>query len=148
MHQNQPDGTVKKTICDICCPSFHCGMDCHVRDGKIVKVEGTADHPVNHGLLCVKGLSARQYLYHPNRIRTPLKRVGPRGSGEFVPISWDEALPGDLVFYPGDEHVGIVGGRDEAGDLLIVHCASSANNVVITGKSGFTSIGRPVYYRE
>ena len=65
-----------------------------------------------------------------------------------TPISWDEALPGDLVFYPGDEHVGIVGGRDEAGDLLIVHCASSANNVVITGKSGFTSIGRPVYYRE
>ncbi|MDU3680376.1 MAG: NlpC/P60 family protein [Flavonifractor plautii] len=65
-----------------------------------------------------------------------------------TPISWDEALPGDLVFYPGDEHVGIVGGRDEAGDLLIIHCASSANNVVITGKSGFTSIGRPVYYRE
>lgn len=65
-----------------------------------------------------------------------------------TPISWEEALPGDLVFYPGDEHVGIVGGRDEAGDLLIVHCASNANNVVITGKSGFTSIGRPVYYRE
>ena len=65
-----------------------------------------------------------------------------------TPISWEEALPGDLVFYPGDEHVGIVGGRDGAGDLLIVHCASSANNVVITGKSGFTSIGRPVYYRE
>ena len=57
-----------------------------------------------------------------------------------TPISWEEALPGDLVFYPGDEHVGIVGGRDEAGDLLIVHCASNANNVVITGKS--------VYYRE
>lgn len=83
--------TVKKTICDICCPSFHCGMDCYVRDGKIVKVEGTAEHPVNHGLLCAKGLTARQYLYHPNRIRTPLKRVGPRGAGEFVPISWEEA---------------------------------------------------------
>ena len=65
-----------------------------------------------------------------------------------TPISWAEALPGDLVFYPGDEHVGIVGGRDEAGNLLIVHCASSQNNVVITGKSGFTSIGRPVYYSE
>ena len=38
MHQNQPGITVKKTICDICCPSFHCGMDCHVRDGKIIKV--------------------------------------------------------------------------------------------------------------
>ena len=62
------------------------------------------------------------------------------------PISWDEAMPGDLVFYPDDEHVGIVGGRDENGDLLIVHCASSQNNVVITGKNGFTSIGRPFYF--
>ena len=61
-------------------------------------------------------------------------------------ISWDEALPGDLVFYPGDEHVGIVGGRDENGELLIVHCAFSQDNVVITSLQGFTSIGRPLYY--
>ncbi|WP_320853589.1 C40 family peptidase [Pseudoflavonifractor capillosus] len=63
-----------------------------------------------------------------------------------TPISWNEAQPGDLVFYPGDEHVGIVGGRDEAGNLLIIHCAFSANNVVITGKAGFASIGRPNYF--
>lgn len=63
-------------------------------------------------------------------------------------ISWSDAQPGDLVFYPGDEHVGIVGGRDEGGNLLIIHCASGANNVVITGASGFTSIGRPLYYTE
>lgn len=63
-------------------------------------------------------------------------------------ISWDEALPGDLVFYPEDTHVGIVGGRDEAGNLLIIHCASGANNVVITGLSGFTSIGRPLYFGD
>lgn len=62
-------------------------------------------------------------------------------------ISWEEAQPGDLVFYPEDTHVGIVGGRDENGNLLIVHCASGANNVVITGLEGFTSIGRPLYYR-
>ena len=62
-------------------------------------------------------------------------------------ISWDEALPGDLVFYPGDEHVGIVGGRDEKGDLLVIHCASGANNVVISGKSGFVSIAKPVFYQ-
>lgn len=65
-----------------------------------------------------------------------------------TPISWNEAQPGDLVFYPGDEHVGIVGGRDESGNLLIIHCAFSQNNVVITGLEGFTSIGRPLYYRE
>lgn len=65
-----------------------------------------------------------------------------------TPISWDEAQPGDLVFYPGDEHVGIVGGRDESGNLLIIHCAFSQNNVVITGLEGFTAIGRPQYYRS
>lgn len=63
-------------------------------------------------------------------------------------ISWDEALPGDLVFYPGDEHVGIVGGRGVNGSLLIIHCASGYNNVVITGNEGFTSIGRPVYFSD
>lgn len=63
-------------------------------------------------------------------------------------ISWEKAQPGDLVFYPEDTHVGIVGGRDENGNLLIVHCASGANNVVITGLEGFTSIGRPLYYGE
>ena len=62
-------------------------------------------------------------------------------------ISWDEAQPGDLVFYPDDSHVGIVGGRDAAGNLLIVHCTPSGG-VVITGKEGFTAIGRPLYYRE
>lgn len=64
------------------------------------------------------------------------------------PISWDEAQAGDLVFYPGDEHVGIVCGRDESGGLLVIHCASGANNVVITGISGFTSVARPIFYGE
>lgn len=65
-----------------------------------------------------------------------------------APISWDEAQPGDLVFYPDDEHVGIVCGRGESGGLLVIHCASGANNVVITGISGFTSVARPVFYGE
>ena len=63
-----------------------------------------------------------------------------------TPISWDDALTGDLVFYPGDSHVGIVGGRDANGELLIIHCASGYNNVVVTGLEGFTSIARPDYY--
>ena len=61
-------------------------------------------------------------------------------------INWDDARPGDLVFYPGDTHVGIVGGRDENGKLLIIHCISDANNVVITNADGFTSVGRPEYF--
>jgi len=56
--------------------------------------------------------------------------------------------PGDLVFYPEDTHVGIVCGHDEDGNIQIIHFASGANNVVITGKAGFTSIARPFYYGE
>lgn len=63
-------------------------------------------------------------------------------------ISWADAQPGDLVFYPDNSHVGIVGGRDANGELLVIHCASGYNNVVITGKEGFTSISRPRYYAE
>lgn len=55
-------------------------------------------------------------------------------------------LPGDLVFYPEDTHVGIVCGFDSDGNVQIMHCASGANNVVMTGKSGFTTIARPNYY--
>ena len=62
------------------------------------------------------------------------------------PIAWEDALPGDLVFYPEDSHVGVVGGWDDDGQLLVIHCASSYNNTVITGLEGFTSIGRPAYY--
>ena len=63
-----------------------------------------------------------------------------------TPISWSEALPGDLVFYPGDRHVGIVVGHDTFGNVKIMHCASGSNNVIISGKIGFVSIGRPYYY--
>ena len=63
-----------------------------------------------------------------------------------TPITWAEAQPGDLVFYPGATHVGIVGGWDESGNIQIIHCTSSYNNVVITGKAGFATIGRPMYY--
>ena len=63
-------------------------------------------------------------------------------------ISWADAQPGDLVFYPDNSHVGIIGGKDANGELLIIHCASGHNNVVITGKEGFTSISRPRYYAE
>ena len=63
-------------------------------------------------------------------------------------ISWGEAQPGDLVFYPDDSHIGIVGLRDVTGNLLIIHCASGRNNVVITDSSGFMTVGRPLYYGE
>ena len=60
-------------------------------------------------------------------------------------ISWDEAQPGDLVFYADNSHVGIVAGQDENGNLRVIHCNSSANTVSISGPEAFFSIGRPVY---
>ena len=82
---------IKRTLCDICSPSMHCGIDAYIKDGKIIKIEGTKEHPLNKGLLCTKGLCNREYIYRKDRIKTPLKRVGNRGEGKFEPISWEEA---------------------------------------------------------
>ena len=57
-------------------------------------------------------------------------------------IEWSEVLPGDLVFYPRDSHVGIVCGFDENGEILVIHCASGWDTVVLTGKESFISAGR------
>ena len=65
-----------------------------------------------------------------------------------TPIDWSDAQPGDLAFYPEDSHVGIVCGFDSNGNIMIIHCASGYNNVVVTGKAGFTTVGRPEYYGE
>jgi anaerobic selenocysteine-containing dehydrogenase len=83
---------VRKSICTICDPTTQCGLDLYVKDGKIIKVEGSKEHPYNLGTLCSKGAANRQYIYNQDRLKTPLKRTGPRGSGKFEPISWDEAL--------------------------------------------------------
>ena len=83
---------IRHSLCDICSPTSHCGVNCYVKDGVIIKVEGDENHPLNQGLLCTKGASNRQYVYREDRIKTPLKRTGPRGSGQYEPITWDEAL--------------------------------------------------------
>ncbi len=83
---------VRKSVCAICDPGTQCGLDLYVKDGEIIKVAGTKEAPHSHGTLCSKGAAMRQYVYSPDRVMTPLRRTGARGSGEFVPISWDEAL--------------------------------------------------------
>lgn len=72
-------------------------------------------------------------------------------SANAVPISFEEALPGDLVFFPDLSHVGIVTGRNEAGGLCVVHCAHSKGGVVLGEDAaviGFTTAGRPVLFSE
>lgn len=107
---------IRKTICSICNPHSHCGIDAYVKDGVIVKIEGTKENPHSEGTLCSKGNANRQYIYHKDRIRTPLIRKGDRFSGDFVPISWQDALdltanrlskikeesgPESVIFYVG-----------------------------------------------
>ncbi len=58
-------------------------------------------------------------------------------------ISWSEAEPGDLALYSDDSHIGIIVGKDSSGNILVVHCASGANNVVMTTNSGFGYAVRP-----
>ena len=83
---------VRKSVCAICDPMTQCGLDLSVRDGRIVKVEGSRENPHNRGSLCSKGAATRQYVYNEDRLLTPLRRTGPRGSGEFEAVTWDEAL--------------------------------------------------------
>ena len=81
---------VRKTTCYMC--ACRCGINVHLKSGKVSYIEGNRDHPVNKGVLCAKGASGIRQITAPSRLRAPLKRVGPRGSGAFEEISWDEAL--------------------------------------------------------
>jgi anaerobic selenocysteine-containing dehydrogenase len=81
---------VKCTTCYMC--ACRCGIKVHLKDGRIRYIEGNRDHPVNKGVLCAKGSAGIMNHYSPARLTTPLLRVGPRGSGEFKKIGWDEAM--------------------------------------------------------
>jgi len=106
---------VRPTICSICNPGTHCGVDAYVKNGRIIKLKGSMEAH-NAGALCVKGAAGRQYVYHPDRIKTPLIRTGKRGTGRFEPASWKDALslisrrlneikaetgPESVIFYAG-----------------------------------------------
>ncbi len=81
----------KKVICPHDCPDTCC-MSVTVEDGRVTKVTGDADHPFTQGFLCIKTNYYLERLYSPLRVKYPMRRVGPKGTGEFERISWDEAL--------------------------------------------------------
>jgi anaerobic selenocysteine-containing dehydrogenase len=98
--------TWKPSVCTLC--SAGCGLQVRVMQGEAEvvrqgqhglikmglakKLEGNPQHPINQGKLCARGQAGLQVLYHPDRITHPIKRSGPRGSGEFQQITWDDAL--------------------------------------------------------
>ena len=81
---------IRKTTCYMC--ACRCGIDVHIKNNRVAYIEGNRDHPINRGVLCAKGSAGIMQINAPSRLRSPLKRVGPRGSGQFEEISWDEAL--------------------------------------------------------
>ncbi|WP_020651095.1 molybdopterin-containing oxidoreductase family protein [Solimonas variicoloris] len=87
--------TVVKAACPHDCPDT-CAMRVTVENGRAVKVQGDPDHPTTRGALCTKVSRYTERTYHPERLLHPLKRVGPKGSGRFERVSWDEAL-GDVA---------------------------------------------------
>jgi anaerobic selenocysteine-containing dehydrogenase len=88
---SRSDEEIFKAVCRMC--HGGCGTLVHRQDGRITKVLGDPDHPINKGLLCSKaGLPSIEQLYHPDRLNYPLIRTGERGSGKWRRASWDEAL--------------------------------------------------------
>ncbi|HHX89470.1 MAG TPA: molybdopterin-dependent oxidoreductase [Paracoccus sp.] len=81
---------VRRTTCYMC--ACRCGINVHMKGGAPAYIEGNRDHPVNRGVLCAKGSAGIMQHLSPARLRAPLRRTGPRGSGQFEEIGWDEAL--------------------------------------------------------
>ena len=88
--QRKVGDEVRQTTCYMC--ACRCGINVHMKSGKVAYIEGNRDHPINKGVLCAKGASGIMQVTAPSRLKAPLRRVGPRGSGAFEEISWEEAL--------------------------------------------------------
>lgn len=82
--------SVVKSHCRMC--HGGCGVLVYTKEGKVVKIAGDPDCPINHGTLCSKGLASAQLVYHPDRLMHPVRRIGPKASGKWERMSWDEAL--------------------------------------------------------
>lgn len=82
---------VYRSVCPYDCPDT-CGLLIHVEEGKVSRVEGDPEHPFTRGTLCPKMNHYERTVHSPRRIATPLLRTGPKGSGQFTAISWEEAI--------------------------------------------------------
>ncbi|HEY6104637.1 MAG TPA: molybdopterin-dependent oxidoreductase, partial [Anaeromyxobacteraceae bacterium] len=81
---------VEATFCELC--FWGCGVDAHVKDGRVTKLTGSRDHPLSRGMLCPRGAGGTGLLYDPDRLKKPLVRRQERGEDAFEEVSWDAAL--------------------------------------------------------
>src|SRR5213080_2438461 len=79
-----------RVVCPHDCPDM-CSMVVTVEDGRATRLRSDAEHPFTDGFLCQKVTRYLERVYHPGRLQYPLKRTGPKGSGQFTRITWDEA---------------------------------------------------------
>ena len=127
-------------------PGCHggCGVKLHIKDGKLIKVEGDEDHPYFQGRLCPRVLALTQYTYHPDRLKYPMKRIGERGEDKWQRISWNEAFDicteklSQIRDKYGAESIvfGQGTGRDAGGPLLFLAYAYGSPNWTLYGLSG------------
>jgi anaerobic selenocysteine-containing dehydrogenase len=82
---------VVRTVCAHDCPDA-CAVLATVQDGRVVRTVGDPEHPFTRGFLCGKVQRYAERVHSPERLLTPLQRVGPKGTGRFAPVTWDEAL--------------------------------------------------------
>jgi formate dehydrogenase alpha subunit len=107
-----------RTICPYC--GTGCGLLMKVEDGRVVGTYPDREHPVSRGTLCIKGWFAHEFIHHPDRLKTPLVRIGDR----FEEISWDEAIP--LAAEKLKSIAGRYGG-DAVGGLCSAKCTNEEN---------------------
>ncbi|MHC8508668.1 MAG: molybdopterin-dependent oxidoreductase [Rhodospirillales bacterium] len=135
-------GEFKYTTCYMC--ACRCGVRVHMKDGAVRYIDGNPDHPVNRGVLCAKGSAGLMQHLSPGRLRKPLKRTGPRGSGEFEEIEWEEAL-GLAVEWLGDvraqdpNKLAFFTGRDQS-QSLTGWWAAQFGTVNFAAHGGFCSV--------
>ncbi|MGD8985119.1 MAG: molybdopterin-dependent oxidoreductase [Desulfobacteraceae bacterium] len=146
MKNNAEADKIVKTVTWSAGPGCHggCGVFMHIKDGKLIKMEGNPDHPYNNGRLCPRALAIKEFIYHPDRLRSPLKRAGERGENKWEKISWEEAY--DLIEHRmgqiRDDHgaesmVFIQGtGRNVGGWLLLVAYSYGSPNWLQGGLTG------------
>ena len=127
-----------RTICQAC--HCECGVLVHVEDGRVIGIEGDPNHPMNKGYICVKGRSEVDRLYHPERLKHPLRRIGERGEGAWEKVSWDEALEGiaekltltkDAYGAPSIAAIHGTGPRASLCSVLLPYALGSPNRISI-----------------